>query len=74
MNAPALTTAASPRTSRGWDGILASIGAAFESYWHRKSRMDQIAKLNALSDEELAKRGLRREDIPRHVFRDLFYV
>ena len=31
-------------------------------------------EMKALSDEELAKRGLRREDIPRHVFRDLFYV
>ena len=37
-------------------------------------RMREVERLQAMSDTELAKRGLRREDIARHVFRDLFYV
>lgn len=37
-------------------------------------RIVEVERLQAMSDAELAKRGLRREDIARHVFRDLFYV
>jgi hypothetical protein len=37
-------------------------------------RVAEVERLQALSDAELAKRGLRREDIARHVFRDLFYI
>ncbi len=32
-------------------------------------RMRQIDELNRLTDAELARRGLRRDDIVRHVFR-----
>ncbi len=37
-------------------------------------RLKEIERLNAMSDDALSKRGLRREDIARHVFRDVFYV
>lgn len=37
-------------------------------------RIVEVERLQTMSDAELAKRGLRREDIARHVFRDLFYV
>ncbi|SFR47492.1 hypothetical protein [Litoreibacter janthinus] len=37
-------------------------------------RIAQMEKLNAKSDEELAKMGLRREDIIRHVFRDIYHI
>ena len=33
-----------------------------------------IDESQSMSDEQLAKRGLKREDIARHVFRDLFYM
>ncbi|WP_233192768.1 hypothetical protein [Acidimangrovimonas sediminis] len=42
-----------------------------DAYMTARSRRDQIERLNAKSDEELAQMGLKREDIPRHVFRDL---
>ncbi|WP_177172759.1 hypothetical protein [Loktanella sp. DSM 29012] len=38
---------------------------------HRKSRLDQIERLNAKTDTELAEMGLRRQDITRHIFADL---
>ncbi|MDX2484365.1 MAG: hypothetical protein QNK42_11975 [Pseudodonghicola sp.] len=34
------------------------------------SRIDQIQSLQALSDEELAKRGIERDKIVHHVFAD----
>lgn len=37
-------------------------------------RMQQIERLNAKSDEQLAKMGLKREDIFRHVMRDVMYL
>ena len=52
----------------------ASLAIAFTAYLERRTRTDEIERLNALSDEQLSKMGLRREDIARHVFRDLFYI
>jgi uncharacterized protein YjiS (DUF1127 family) len=56
------------------DAFFANLGQGINAYMHRKSRMDQIEALNALSDAELAKIGITRDDIPRHVFRDMFYI
>jgi len=38
------------------------------------ARIAQMEKLNAKSDEDLQKMGLRREDIARHVFRDIYHI
>jgi hypothetical protein len=38
------------------------------------SRIAQMEKFNNLSDDELKKIGLRREDIARHVFRDIYHI
>lgn len=46
----------------------------FERLAHAASRRDRIEALEALSDSELARRGIRRDEIAYHVFRDLFYV
>ncbi|MEM9437134.1 MAG: DUF1127 domain-containing protein [Pseudomonadota bacterium] len=35
-----------------------------------RARCDEIEALMALSDEDLAAKGLKREEIVRHVFRD----
>ncbi|WP_136637091.1 DUF1127 domain-containing protein [Pseudooceanicola onchidii] len=51
-----------------------AFGAGMTAYMERRSRADQIAKLNALSDAELKKIGISREGIPAYVFRDMFYV
>ncbi|TCM80526.1 DUF1127 domain-containing protein [Rhodovulum steppense] len=37
-------------------------------------RTRQIERLNALSDEDLAARGLTRQDVVRHIFRDRYYL
>ncbi|ARE39981.1 hypothetical protein RGUI_1840 [Rhodovulum sp. P5] len=34
----------------------------------------QIEKLSRMSDEELAARGVTRQDVVRHIFRDRYYV
>lgn len=34
----------------------------------------EVERLSALSDAELARRGLRREDIARHAFSRLFHL
>ena len=34
-------------------------------------RLRRLHALQAMSDERLAERGLKREDIVRHVFRDI---
>jgi len=54
--------------------ILAVIGRKLEAYMDIKSRRDEIEALEAKSDAELARIGLRRGDIPFHVFRDMFYA
>lgn len=56
---------------RGWLGAL---GAALEAHATKMSRRASIEALNAASDADLARMGLRREDIARHVFRDLYYT
>jgi len=38
------------------------------------ARIAQMEKLNAKSDEDLTKMGLRREDIARYVFRDIYHL
>ena len=36
-------------------------------------RIAQLETLSGKSDEELADLGIRREDIARHVFRDIYH-
>lgn len=55
------------------DAFFTGLGQGMNAYIHRKSRSDEIDALNAKSDEELAAMGLQRDDIPRYVFRDIFY-
>ncbi len=56
------------------DTVFAAIGRYIDRYAESRSRVQQINALNRLSDEQLAKRGIRREEIPAYVFRDLFYI
>lgn len=37
-------------------------------------RVRRVQALSAMSDAQLAARGLKREDITRHVFQDMLYV
>jgi uncharacterized protein YjiS (DUF1127 family) len=47
---------------------------AFRAYDAAQSRADQVQRLNGMTDAELARIGLRREDIARYVFRDILYI
>ncbi len=64
-----------PGKFRGW---LANVGAGligrFEAHAYKASRRDQIDTLQAKSDAELAKMGLRRDQIIHHVYRDLYFA
>lgn len=55
-------------------GILARIGEGFARLARAQSRVSEVERLSAKSDADLARMGLRREDIARHVFRDILYI
>lgn len=60
-----------------WNGLgaaLSTLGKKFVSIGENHPRMKRIEALQALSDEELAKRGLTRATIMRHVFADSYYI
>ena len=50
-----------------------SVGAALVRSGEYSSRVRMVERYQNMSDEELAKRGIKRDDIVRHVFGDLFY-
>ena len=52
----------------------AAIGLFTTDYVEARSRHDEFEALEALSDAELATRGLTRDGIARHVFADTFYL
>lgn len=53
-----------------FNGMMEGLARIAES----SHRMKEIERLHAMSDADLAKRGLKRDEIARHVFRDVFYV
>ena len=56
------------------DAFFAAMGQGMNAYMERRSRMNQIVALEAKTDDELAKMGIRRDRIVHHVFRDLLHV
>jgi len=56
------------------DRFFASIGQGFNAYLAARSRIAEVERLDARTDAELATMGLKREDIPRHVFRDILHT
>lgn len=55
-------------------GFFQSVFNGLTSLAETNSRVKEADRLNALSDAQLEKMGLRRQDIVRHVFRDVYYV
>ena len=53
---------------------LVSIGQAAFVSRGMEARMQKIEELRRMSNEELAKMGLHRDDIPAYVFRDILYT
>lgn len=56
------------------DSFFTALGQGMNAYMERRSHMKEIVALNAKSDEELSLLGITRHDIPRYVFRDIFYI
>ncbi|SHI58754.1 hypothetical protein [Wenxinia saemankumensis] len=53
------------------DAFFAGLGMGVNAYELRQARRDRLVALAALSDAELAARGIDRDGIPAHVFSDL---
>lgn len=54
--------------------FLVSLGTAARDQADMDRRVREMHKLHALSDVELETRGIKRERIAHHVFRDIYYV
>lgn len=52
----------------------AAIGGFLMAYAEASSRHSEYEALDGLTDAELAKRGLTRDQIARHVFSGSFYI
>ena len=77
----AYTTGYSPRdngfgkkVAGAFSAVFAHFVALIDAYGEARSRVDQVQRLQAMSDEALAKRGIKRDQIVHHVFRDQFYI
>lgn len=57
-----------------WQRLTATLERSFEAHMHVQSRRDEIVALEGKTDAELARMGIRRDQIAVHVFRDLFYT
>ncbi|MCW8842627.1 MAG: hypothetical protein OQK00_04345 [Rhodobacteraceae bacterium] len=51
-----------------------ALGNALVRLGEANSRTKQVAYLQSLSDEDLAKRGITRDEIAHYVFKDVYYV
>jgi hypothetical protein len=56
---------------RDLDLFLAERAAGMNGYMLSRARLASVARLNDLSDAELAGMGLARADIPAFVFEDI---
>ena len=66
------TRSSAPSVAGMFRSAGSAVATAFRVFAESQSRMIEVERLNAMSDESLAKMNLKREDIVRHVFRDLF--
>jgi len=69
----ALPTAFAGKVLSKITSFFRSIGHSLVTATEASARFHQIEALQAKSDEELAKMGLRRDQIVHHVFKDLYY-
>lgn len=59
------------RIGAGVKKALSTLASGMISIASANRRMELVEKLQAKSDSELAAMGIRREDIVRHVFKDM---
>lgn len=55
-------------------GFFETIFNALVRMAESSSRNKEVEALQRLSDEQLAAKNIRRDDIVRHVFRDVMYL
>jgi hypothetical protein len=58
----------------GFARLTQVMARAFTTITDAQNRTSQVARMQDLSDADLAKLGVRRADIVRHVYRDIYYV
>lgn len=70
-----MTTSTTNLSQEGFfSRLFNGVAERFEKHAYAMSRRGLIEELEAKSDAELAEMGIKREDIVRHVFQDLFYA
>lgn len=68
-------TSAATTPAEGWFWrMITRVAEARAERMGLPARQQEIARLQALSDAELAKLGLTRDGIVRHVLRDIYYL
>lgn len=50
--------------------VLSALRGGLDRFVEAQARTNEIARLRAMSDEDLARLGLRRDRIVQHVFRN----
>ncbi|QFU08044.1 hypothetical protein PARPLA_02564 [Rhodobacteraceae bacterium THAF1] len=63
-----------PQRGSGVRRFFTGLGNGMAAYMERNARTDQIRFYQQMSDADLAARGMQREDIVRHVYRDRFFL
>lgn len=59
---------------KGFSAFKAALARGIEAHIERHSRIRQVESLNAMTDEQLAAIGVKRDQIAFHVFRDQLYI
>ncbi len=72
--AQAVTTDFVSERSNVISRVLGGIGNFFVSMAENNHRVKELERLSAMSDEELAKIGLRRDQIIHHAFADMMHI
>ncbi len=67
------TISSKPRASF-LSSVWAPVAGFFERVADSQNRSVDVQRMQKLSDRELADIGISREDIVRHVYRDIYYV
>ena len=62
------------RAGAGLRRFFAGIGHGIMTGSTAHHRYEQVQRLQAKSDAELADLGLKRDEIVHHVFKDLYYI
>jgi hypothetical protein len=57
-----------------FSSLIDGLTRGFTQVAEANSRIREVERFQAMSDTALAARGLKREDIVQHVFRDVFWL